>query len=366
MAPPYLASEILLMIAHEMREDTGELRYGDFNSFLQVDQSLCAFLNPVLWYEAAQNVRGTQLVLTHLIKINDLARLAAFLDLGADVNLKLPDFDLTITALAGDAELGQLQQWTALHLASDSDNLPMARLLLQRGAAVGDLGFGPLHAAHSAAMVALLVEHGADPGEEDSNERQPSHWYVIRNDLDALEKIVECGADVNTYSCPVSPLHHAVLNNLAAVELLIRIGADTASRDWLDDTPAHWAARYGNVETLALLVETFRYRLTDLNHMRQTPLHVAAAVLQLQTVRFLLEQRPDGAKEVDNQGNTALHLAAACRGAVVAGVVSPVVWMLAAAWPEAWDQTNHCGRTPMDLLVRQLLSEEDVFWGNHV
>jgi hypothetical protein len=40
MLSPELPLELLLMIAHHIRDDHGELRYGDFNSFLQVNRIL--------------------------------------------------------------------------------------------------------------------------------------------------------------------------------------------------------------------------------------------------------------------------------------------------------------------------------------
>jgi hypothetical protein len=40
MPPPELPLELLLMIAHHIRYDHGELRYSDFNSFLQVNTAV--------------------------------------------------------------------------------------------------------------------------------------------------------------------------------------------------------------------------------------------------------------------------------------------------------------------------------------
>jgi hypothetical protein len=78
MPRPELPLELLLMIAHHIRDDPGELRYGDFNSFLQINRALYDCLNRMLWKEAEEHEVGTQRVLTHMIKTNNLAGLEFF------------------------------------------------------------------------------------------------------------------------------------------------------------------------------------------------------------------------------------------------------------------------------------------------
>jgi hypothetical protein len=56
VAPPL---ELLEMIAEQMRQEDGGLRYHDFNAFLQANQVLCSSLNSILWREAAGNLCGT-------------------------------------------------------------------------------------------------------------------------------------------------------------------------------------------------------------------------------------------------------------------------------------------------------------------
>jgi hypothetical protein len=127
MLPPELPLELLLMIAHHIRDDHGERRYGDFNSFLQVNRILHACLNRKLWQEAGQHSADTQRVLlTHLIVTNNLAGLSLFLSLGADVEARLPAFD--IIGLDGDG-FGPESEL-------DQDNVPLALLLLENGAKV--------------------------------------------------------------------------------------------------------------------------------------------------------------------------------------------------------------------------------------
>jgi hypothetical protein len=142
MLPPELPLELLLMIAHHIRDEHGGLRYGDFNSFLQVNRILHACLNRKLWQEAGQHSADTQRVLTHLIVTNNLAGLSFFLSLGADVEARLPAFD--IIGLDGDGFGPDHRSWIlpALLVAADEDNAPLARLLLENGAKARTLILG--------------------------------------------------------------------------------------------------------------------------------------------------------------------------------------------------------------------------------
>jgi hypothetical protein len=71
MPSPELPLEVLMMIAHHIRDD-------DFNSFLRVNRARYACLNRMLWKEAEACAVRTQLVLTHSIKTNNLADLEFF------------------------------------------------------------------------------------------------------------------------------------------------------------------------------------------------------------------------------------------------------------------------------------------------
>jgi hypothetical protein len=139
----------------------------------------------MLWKESAEDkVGGTQRVFTRLI-----------MELSADVEVRLPAFD--IKTLAGDevgAELEQLAP-TPLLVVAAIDNVLLARLLLENGAKVQYYGpwsgrFSPLHAAWSVEMVQLLLDHNSDPDFGDENYRGPLHWYAIRKNVAAMRAIL--------------------------------------------------------------------------------------------------------------------------------------------------------------------------------
>jgi ankyrin repeat protein len=354
MPPPELPFELLLTIAHHIRDDYGELHYGDFNSFLQVNRALHACLNRILWKEAGENEVGTQRVLTHLIKTNNRLGLEFFLlELGADVEVRLPAFDMTCL----DCDVGALVnselrlEPTPLLLAADLDNVPLARLLLSKSANVqyfdqyGDGKFSPLHAARSAEMVQLLLDHRANPDLDDEHERRPLHWYAIRNDIAAMRAILQRGAEVDPFGPFEKPLHEAAQRNLDTVKLLVEHGADVRARDLQQDTPLHLAAAVpGKTDVVKFLVERWPEATREKNGSQNTPLHGAATVGNTEVVGLLVEAWPGAIREKNEDGDTPLHLAALMLAEI------EVVRLLVERWPEGKEALNDDGKTPLQLL----------------
>jgi ankyrin repeat protein len=350
MTSPELPLELLLMIAHHMRDDDGGLHYGDFNSFLQVNRVLYACLNHQLWKEATEHEVDTQRVLTQLIETNDLARLEFFLELGADVEVGLPAFE--ITGLFGERydRYSDDTEPTPLIVAADSGNVPLARLLLEKGAKVqytgqnGGSQFSPIHAARSAEMVQLLLDHDSDPNLDDGEGLQPLHWYANHGDIAAMREILRHGAEVNPNVQSEKPLHEAVQRSLDAVKLLLEYGADMDGRDHDGRTPLHFAAMAGKIDVVEFLVtrshEAMRER--DRDDFGETPLHVAAAKGKIDVVKLLLERWPQGMQAMDGGRTTPLHYAAR------AGETN-VVRLLLERWPEGLRAKNGAGNTPLHL-----------------
>jgi hypothetical protein len=344
MPPPKIPLELLLMIAHHMRDDHGELRYSDFNSFLQVNRALYSCLNRMLWKQAGKHEVGNRRVLTHLITTRNLTGLEFFLELGADVEVHLLAFYIL------DPDSWAEYEPTPLLVAADLDNVPMARLLLQKGAKVEyfdeygyfDEGFGkfsPMHAARSAEMVQLLLDHNADPDFDDENGRRPLHCYAIRDDIDAMQAILQHGAEVNPIGYSETPLHEAALRNLDIVELLVEHGADVRETNSDLNTPLHLAASAGKTDVVKFLVERWPEGMRETNDCGETPLHLAARMGNTDAVEFLVGLWPEGMKERNSHLNTPLHLAAAWG-------MADVVNILAKRWPDGMREKNRYGNTP--------------------
>jgi ankyrin repeat protein len=344
MTAPKLPLELLLMIAHLIRDDHGKLRYGDFNSFLQVNRALYACLNRMLWTEVGEHKIDTQFVFWYSIETNNLATLEFFLGLGADIEVRLPNFNP-----ADDDGYPEPEEFgrTPLLLAADLDNVPMARLLLEKGAKVqyfdrdGRGKFSPMYTARSAEMVQLLLDHDADPELDDELGRRPLHWYVARDDIATMRAILQHGVEVNAIE-----LHKAGVQNLKAVELLVEHGADVKERGYWGHTALHLAANaVGNIDVVKFLVEQWPEGTRKISHHKATPLHCAVKCGPSEVMKFLVEQWPEGVRARDLRWNTPLHhVAAAGRD-----TDREMVGLFLEGWPEGVREKNLSGNTPLHL-----------------
>jgi hypothetical protein len=153
MPPPKLPLEILIMIARILTDEEGHLCLADFNWFLKVNRALYACLNRTLWQEAVELQSMTHCVFTHLIRTNDLPSLRFFLELGAAIETRLPEFE-------GNVDGDEWDDWglanTPLKVAVIQDNVLMVRVFLEhdddlvRHDKFDPSGYGAIHAARSA------------------------------------------------------------------------------------------------------------------------------------------------------------------------------------------------------------------------
>jgi ankyrin repeat protein len=337
------------MIAHHTRADC-----GDFNSFLQVNRALYACLNHQLWKAAAEDEVGTQRALTHLIETNNLEGLEFFLELGADIEVRLPDVDITEVDDSDAQEFGGSGP-TPLIFAADLDNVPVAQLLLANGAQVeysglsGDnsINIDPIHAARSAEMVQLLLRYNANPNAPDELERSPLHWYVLRGDIAAMREILLHGAKVSPGG-PFNPIYQAVQCSLDAVILLVEHGADVEAMDDSWGTLLHFAAAMGETDVVRFLLQVWPEGARKKNSRLDTPLHGAVAIgCETELVGLLVEGCPEAIREKNRFGDTPLHLAARMSK-------TEVLRLLVERWPEGKDALNNDKQTPLSTLEEQL------------
>ncbi|CAG4948307.1 unnamed protein product [Parnassius apollo] len=260
---------------------------------------------------------------------------------------------------------------TPLHFAAGYNRLPLAQLLLQRGADVhakdkgglvplhnacsyghfevtellvsagagvnaADLWrFTPLHEAAAkgkADIVRLLLKHGADPtrrnrdgltplqlvraGDSDTADALRGDAALLdaakRGDLARAKKLIT-PQNVNcrdSHGRNSTPLHLAAgYNNLEVAEALLAGGAAVAARDKGGLVPLHNAASYGHLELAALLLRAG----TPPNAADRwgfTPLHEAAHKARTQLCALLIAHGADPFLK-NQEGQTALELAGA-------------------------------------------------------
>jgi ankyrin repeat protein len=351
MPVPELPLEILLMIAHNLTNDRGERCFADFNAFTHVNRALYSCLNPLLWRSAMEYSGITARVLTHLIRTNNLARLKYFLELGVNIETGLPSFNSsnrrTFFEMLRDMnrlrtpDNDYLENSPPLVVAASLDNVPLAHLLLENGAQVryDTLCYSAIHAARSAEMVQLLLDHHADPEQRDLYTLQPLHWYARRDNIAAMRVVLQRGVDVD----PLTPFRsiplHAV-RSPEAVTLLLEFGADVRKEDSDANTPLHFAAQRGSTDVVRLLLDHWPDGMMAMNSRVRTPLHVAAEEGMVEVLGMLVERWPDGVRLGDLHHDTPLHLAALSGGI-------DVVKLLLESWPEGIRKSGHFGNRPL-------------------
>jgi hypothetical protein len=166
---PEFPLEIVELIAGFLTDDNGNLSFADLNSFVKVNRVFYSSLNYTLWKAAVAS--APERVFTHLILTDQVTRLKDFLDLGADIETGLPEFECDTIDLA-DGKI--LTKWIPLKVAAALDKTDMAPLFLEYRADLvryvqgGDPGHSAIHAAVSGERIQLLLDAGADP-EQDAN-----------------------------------------------------------------------------------------------------------------------------------------------------------------------------------------------------
>lgn len=157
---------------------------------------------------------------------------------------------------------------------------------------------------HDTARVRALLAGGADPNEPQQE------WPGLRplqvaihaldggGELDVLLALLEHGADVNTWDAERdrTPLLEAVCENqLAAVEVLLKAGANPNVRSSEGDTPLRACAEVGHVGMASLLLGAGAAQtINDWGGLTgYTALGHAAARLDLPMIKLLLEAGAD-------------------------------------------------------------------------
>jgi ankyrin repeat protein len=115
----------------------------------------------------------------------------------------------------------------------------------------GDTALHIAAAAFRVPVAELLVSRGADCGAKNRRGAQPLHYAADANRFDpaaqaeTIEYLASCGADPNASdNSGVAPLHRAVrTRSLAAVRALVEAGANPKQANGSGSTPLHLAVQ---------------------------------------------------------------------------------------------------------------------------
>ena len=118
----------------------------------------------------------------------------------------------------------------------------------------------PLHDASlkgNIEAVESLIEKGADINAKDHNKLTALHFACFGGHKDIVEKLIENKADVNVELSEESPLHLASLkNHHEIVKLLLEKGGDIEAKDKNGRTPLHYAMSANSTEAIDELLKS--------------------------------------------------------------------------------------------------------------
>lgn len=205
--------------------------------------------------------------------------------------LGLSKLDLELELQQSTANIDQLDStgMSPLWWAASRGDVEAVRLLLAYGASVTSPfrltqnGQQPLHVAANEEIIYLLLRHGADIRERDSKGRTPLHVFSFKGpsrggSLTLLEAVLRQSADPNACTPSGStPLHYAAMYGLVEyIVLLLQWGADLERRKYVDGyTPLMEAIRHNHADAVKILLEGGADHLT-VSSRGETALHLCA------------------------------------------------------------------------------------------
>ena len=157
-----------------------------------------------------------------------------------------------------------------------------------------------------ASVIELLLEHGADPNVPNKG-HMPLYEAVARGNTDTAELLLKYGADINAKDGDTTILHSAMYSRLDAsvIELLLKYGADIDAKD-KDITVLYSAIDSdSDVSVIGLLLE--HGADPNVPSRGRIPLHEAVVRGNADTAELLLKYGAD-IDAIDDHGNDACEI----------------------------------------------------------
>ena len=159
--------------------------------------------------------------------------------------------------------------------------------------------------------VQKLVEKGADVNYKWDGGFSILHAACYGGDYDIIKLILDKGADVNASDkYKNTPLNMAIWNShsIEVIMALLDRGADVNASDIYKNTPLFLAIRNSSIEVIMALLDRGA-DVNAINKEQDTPLHIAIKFISSIKVSMALLDRGADVNAIDKNKNTPLHLA---------------------------------------------------------
>ncbi|KZC10409.1 Ankyrin repeat and death domain-containing protein 1A, partial [Dufourea novaeangliae] len=195
------------------------------------------------------------------------------------------------------------KQYTLLMCAARGSNVDVVEYLAEtveslNGDATDCTGATALHhaasAGHPTVITALSNISRIELNAIDKKEQTPIHCACAQENMAAVEILITLGANVDAVDCDGNtPLHVATrTRDTAIAQLLLRAGANTEITDQMGFTPLHVAASQGCKGILDSMIQ-HGAALNKQCKYGNTPLHLACQNNEVETVEILINKGVD-------------------------------------------------------------------------
>ncbi len=154
----------------------------------------------------------------------------------------------------------EIESWFSNQIESNNPDIHLIDALVKTGYKFEELDNNLIWAIQrdETGLLKILIHMGADKNVQDEDFRTPLHWAVYKNNIEAVEILLEIGAEIDNANNPhkQTPLIIATIyQRLEIIKLLLEAGANPNIQDKHLQTCLHKAAIKKSIPITKLLID---------------------------------------------------------------------------------------------------------------